>query len=125
MALSRSIVVADDNIDNAESLVEWLRIIGYKAEAAFDGAQAVELCTRLRPGVAILDVQMPVMDGAAAARIIRLELDGKIVIASMSALRADSAHMKEIAHLFDANLPKPASTETLRDFLEHSLPTLR
>ena len=41
-----------------------LRVIG---EAA-NGADALELATRLRPDVVVLDVQMPGIDGIAAAR---------------------------------------------------------
>ncbi len=38
-----------------------------------DGAEALELCRRLRPDMAILDVRMPGLDGLAATRIIKRE----------------------------------------------------
>lgn len=39
--------------------------------AAADGREAVELCNRLRPELAILDERMPVLDGLEAARLIK------------------------------------------------------
>ncbi len=37
---------------------------------ACDGASAVEACETLRPDVTLLDIQMPVLDGISAAKII-------------------------------------------------------
>ena len=37
---------------------------------ACDGASAVEQCRTLRPEVAILDIQMPLLDGIGAARLL-------------------------------------------------------
>jgi DNA-binding NarL/FixJ family response regulator len=38
---------------------------------AYDGAQAIEQAQRLKPDVVVLNVSMPVMDGFAAARVIK------------------------------------------------------
>ncbi|MBW8778867.1 MAG: response regulator [Burkholderiales bacterium] len=65
------IVVADDNHDAADSLAQLLGLMGYDAVAVYDGEQAVRACHDLHPDLAILDVQMPLLDGCAAARRIR------------------------------------------------------
>ncbi|MFJ6759496.1 MULTISPECIES: response regulator [unclassified Streptomyces] len=49
------------------------------AEAA-DGHEAVDAVRRLRPAVALLDIQMPRLDGIAAAARIHRELPGTAVI---------------------------------------------
>ena len=48
--------------------------------AASDGAAAVEGCKRLRPDVALLDIQMPVLSGTGAARLILEEGYAKCVV---------------------------------------------
>jgi DNA-binding NarL/FixJ family response regulator len=53
-----------------------LEVVG---EAA-TGQQAVTLCRRLRPDVALMDVRMPDLDGLAATRIIKEESPGTAVV---------------------------------------------
>jgi DNA-binding NarL/FixJ family response regulator len=47
---------------------------------ASTGQQAVNLCRRLRPDVALMDVRMPELDGLAATRIIKAESPGTAVV---------------------------------------------
>ena len=64
------VVVADDQDAVRAGLVLILRAapgIEVVGEAT-DGEQAVALCRRLRPDVAVLDVRMPGLDGIAATR---------------------------------------------------------
>ena len=49
------------------------------AEAA-DGAQALELCRRFRPGLVLMDVRMPQVDGLAATRAIKGEFPRTVVV---------------------------------------------
>ena len=64
----RRVVVAEDEALIRLDLVEMLREEGYDVcGEAGDGASAVELATRLRPDLVILDVKMPVLDGLTAA----------------------------------------------------------
>lgn len=59
--------------------------MGYPAVAAYDGRQAVEACAALKPDLAILDVQMPLLDGCSAALLIRAGEHPPRTIASLSA----------------------------------------
>ncbi len=53
---------------------------------AYDGAKAIEEAQRLKPDVVVLNVSMPVVDGFAAARVIKEKVpDTAIVILSANA----------------------------------------
>jgi two-component system, sensor histidine kinase len=120
-----SVVVADDNCDAADTLVEILAGMGYLAVAVYDGQEAVEACARLEPDLAILDVQMPVLDGCAAARLIRKGAHPPGTIAVLSGLRHWEEPMKSHGGLFDVRLAKPARMEQLVELLTHAFGTAR
>ncbi|HEX8939499.1 MAG TPA: response regulator transcription factor [Candidatus Limnocylindrales bacterium] len=84
---------------------------------AEDGLQAVELSRELRPDIAVLDVEMPVMDGLEAARLIREQVPGtRIVMLTVS---------ESDAHLFEA-LRQGANGYLLKDLRpEHLYDMLR
>jgi hypothetical protein len=67
------IVVADDNIDSAESLAALLTLAGHSVFVAHDGAAAVRLTRALRPTIVVLDLGMPIVDVFEAARQIRAD----------------------------------------------------
>jgi DNA-binding NarL/FixJ family response regulator len=65
-----SVVIADDHRLFAEALETILaadrrfQVVG----RARDGAEAVELVERLKPGLVLMDISMPVMDGIEATK---------------------------------------------------------
>lgn len=66
----RVLIVDDEPITRME-LREILVRAGYEiAGEAADGFDAVELCSKIRPDLVIMDVRMPLLDGIQAARII-------------------------------------------------------
>lgn len=79
--MCRKIVIADDEPITRMNVSEMLEEAGYEVvgEAA-DGFDAVELCKRNRPDLAILDVKMPLLDGLNAAKIIITEEYAKSVM---------------------------------------------
>lgn len=91
------VLVADDNVDAAETMAEMLRMSGHEAVVAYDGEQAVELAARWRPDVAILDISMPKLDGYQAAKWIAERCPGAALIAASGwtdrehAIKADEA----------------------------------
>lgn len=61
-----SVLVVEDDDDIRASLVEFLDDHGYRARGAANGREGLTLLSDgARPGVIILDLMMPVMDGWA------------------------------------------------------------
>ena len=67
------VLIADDHLLFAESLMELLSIDGRVdvIGIANDGAQAVRLAKALQPDVILMDVKMPVCDGIEAIGLLR------------------------------------------------------
>ena len=78
----RRIIVADDEPIVRMDIIEMLTAEGWEVVGeARDGFDAVALCRRLHPDVALMDVRMPVFDGLAAAETILSEhLAGCVVL---------------------------------------------
>ncbi len=65
------LLVVDDEAELREMLVRHFRLMGYSAEQAGNGCEALEVLARCRIDVVISDIRMPEMDGVALLREVR------------------------------------------------------
>ncbi|MHA7872525.1 MAG: ATP-binding protein, partial [Hyphococcus sp.] len=65
------VLVAEDNIVNQQIMEAFLRMAGHEATIVNNGAEALRAVQREAFDLVLMDVQMPVMDGVAAAMAIR------------------------------------------------------
>jgi len=115
---SRRVMVADDNVDAAESLAEMLRLDGHEVHVSYDGEQALAAFDRFQPEVALLDVGMPLLSGLEVARAIRLLPTGRC--ATLIAVTGwGQAHDQEMAlHAgFDHHATKPVNPALIRTLI--------
>jgi response regulator NasT len=74
-------VIADDEKAVATGLQGQLESLGYDVVAVVnDGQRAVELCRRVLPDAVFLDIEMPILDGLAAARQIAEDPGTPVII---------------------------------------------
>ncbi|NEX64008.1 PAS domain-containing protein [Noviherbaspirillum sp. 17J57-3] len=64
------VLVVDDNVDAGETISELLRSEGCEVRYAPDGATALAIAADFVPGVAILDIGLPDMDGYELGRLL-------------------------------------------------------
>jgi signal transduction histidine kinase len=114
----RRVVVADDNVDSAESLAMLLTVLGHEVKTAHDGAAAVELADRFRPDVLILDIGMPGMTGYEAAAHVRRQPWGRgMVLAALTGWGQEDDRKRAEAAGFDHHFTKPVAADELDRFL--------
>ncbi len=73
------ILVADDNQDNRELLVQLLQSVGFEIRAVCNGEEALRTDQAWQPHLILMDTHMPVMDGYEAIGRIRAGKRGKDV----------------------------------------------
>jgi CheY-like chemotaxis protein len=77
---SETILLADDHESIREMARQTLMGLGYRVLSASDGVEALRLCEKDAPALAILDVIMPKLGGAAAAAKLTERFDGLPVL---------------------------------------------
>lgn len=114
----RRVLLAEDNDLNAEIATELLTERGLLVDRAVDGRQCVEMLQCAPEGfydIILMDIQMPVMNGYAAARAIRA-LKGprnQIPIAAMTANAYDEDRQKALAAGMNEHIAKPIDLEQM------------
>jgi CheY-like chemotaxis protein len=104
------ILVADDNVDAADTLCALLEATGYSVRVAYDGAEALALAQDFAPHLALLDLGMPRMDGFEAAQRMRdLPALCDTVLVAVTGWGAEADRARSRAAGFDHHLLKPAS----------------
>lgn len=114
----RSILVVDDNVDAAGSLVRLLKVSGHKTFVAHDGLTAVAEAKKHQPDVILLDVGLPKLDGHEACRRIRTQPWGKtMLIVALTGWSQDEDRRKSREAGFDAHMVKPLNFDDLMRLL--------
>ena len=116
------ILLAEDNVVNQKLALRQLEQMGYRADVAANGLEAVEAIERQPYDVVLMDVQMPEMDGLEASReITRRWPDSerpRIVAMTANAMQGDRELC--LAAGMDDYMSKPIRVEELVTALERT-----
>jgi CheY-like chemotaxis protein len=125
--MTARILVIDDALDAAKLLVTLLSMLGYTAEYVTDPRKAIQAARDFKPGVVLLDIGMPHINGYELAPLLRDMLQpAQIKIIAVTAWGSELDRQHSRAAGFDSHLVKPVSAEMLQSelqkFLRHTGP---
>jgi DNA-binding response OmpR family regulator len=110
--LDASILIADDNVDAAESLALLLRARGARVTVAHDGEQALRLFRDQPADIAILDLGMPRVDGLEVARQLS-QAHPRPYLAALTGRGRKEDRADSLRAGFDEHLTKPVDPRWL------------
>lgn len=112
------ILVADDNVDGAQSLAMMLSVMGNEVRTAHDGLRAVEMAGEFKPDMILLDIGMPRLNGYDACRRIRETSWGKnMMLAALTGWGQDEDKRRSQDAGFDCHFVKPIEFAVLQELL--------
>jgi CheY-like chemotaxis protein len=110
--------VVDDNVDGAQGMAMLLEMAGHDARQAHDGPAAVQAAIDYRPGVVLLDIGLPGLDGYKVAQRIRQQAGlENIVLVALTGYGQDSDRQRSHDAGFDHHLVKPAAFSEIEKIL--------
>ncbi len=112
--MASRILIVEDNAQNRLLMVDILTAHGFEVLEARDGREGIHLAKQDRPDLILLDMQMPVMDGMEAARILKADPDTraiKILAVTSFAMKGDRERILAVG--VDEYIAKPIDTREL------------
>jgi chemotaxis response regulator CheB/two-component sensor histidine kinase len=108
------VLIVEDNADNREILLSLLRIDGYNVQAAPDGLRGYAAIVADRPDVALVDIELPGINGYQLAQKVRTELgDRSIRLVALTGYGRSVDREAVFAAGFNEHLVKPVDPEDL------------
>jgi len=117
------VLMVEDNTVNQKIAIQMLFEFGLDCDLAEDGMQAISMTNKKKYGLILMDLQMPVLDGFEATKVIRtagaLNADTHIVAMTANALYDVQAQCEKVG--MNGFLAKPYKKSRLKDILKQWL----
>lgn len=107
----RTIVVIEDEPIISAAVAARLRREGFEVQVAEDGPSGVDLCTRIRPDLVVLDIMLPGFDGLEVCR--RIQKERTVPVLMLTARDSETDMLIGLGVGADDYMTKPFSPREL------------
>jgi len=109
-----TILIVEDSLLNRKLAEAVLQPYGYRLLIAVDGAEGIEIATRERPDLILMDMQMPKVSGYDATRTLKAQPEtARIPIVALTACAMADERERAMAAGCDGYITKPIDTRAL------------
>ena len=110
----QTVLVVDDNRDTAEMVSALLTAAGHAVQIACDASQALSMAATFHAQVAVLDIGLPVMDGYALGRELRVRAGSSApILIALTGYGQEQDLRRSAEAGFAAHLVKPVDAQRL------------
>lgn len=114
-----TILIIDDNPVNMKLIRVLLAGEGYDVRTASDATEALSTLSEFRPGLILMDIQLPGIDGLELTRRLKAQPSTRdIPILGLTAYAMKGDEERILAAGCDGYIPKPINTRTLPNFIK-------
>lgn len=114
--MGKVILIVEDDQKSLKLIRELLQISGYTTLEAINGELGVKLARAKKPDLILMDIQLPIMDGYEATRILKSDTSTKnIPVLALTAYAMSGDEEKTLQAGCEGYFTKPINT---REFLE-------
>ncbi len=112
--MNRKILIVEDNDKNRRLIEDVLKYYGYDVQEAANGEEGINLAREYKPDLIFMDMQMPVMDGFTAIKVLKNDpgtMHIKIIAITSFAMVGDKERIQSAGA--DDYISKPVNTMEL------------
>ncbi|HEY8048187.1 MAG TPA: ATP-binding protein, partial [Ramlibacter sp.] len=113
------VLIADDNVDAADTLGALMEVMGHQVRSVHDGESAVSAAAQFAPHIVILDIGMPRLNGYEACRRIRAQHhEHRPLMVALTGWGQEQDIAQSQAAGFDRHLVKPIEAAALEQLFD-------
>jgi len=118
----KKVLVIEDNDLNMKLVAALLSISHFEVIKAANAEQGLQLARKERPGLILMDIQLPGMDGLTATRLIKEDKELKnIPVIALTSYAMQGDEQKAFAAGCTGYIPKPIDTRKFIEVVEEFL----
>ena len=118
--MGTAVLIVDDDPDIRESLTDMLSHEGYLVHGAVSGTDALRQAKQMRYGAALLDIQLPDLNGLSVLKVL-IELDAALPVIILTGNATPENTIGSLAKGAFAYLTKPYNSQELKAVLRRAV----